>query len=288
MTPEREARSRAGLEEALRAGLDAMSRGGGTALDAVEAAIRVLENCPLFNAGRGSVLNHDGEFELDAGLMEGPGRRAGAVAGLRRIKNPIAAARAVLEHSGHVFLAGEGAERFAREQGLETAEPEYFRVQERLEALRRALRREADDPRGPASRMGTVGAVALDPHGQLAAGTSTGGTTAKRPGRVGDSPVIGAGLYVEPGVCAVSCTGDGEHFLRLAVAHEIVALVKYRGLTVEQAAGDVIHRALTEIGGEGGAIVLGVTGAAAMPFNSQGMYRGSITAAGEVRVAIYE
>jgi beta-aspartyl-peptidase (threonine type) len=286
MTPEREAGYREGLEDALRAGFAALQRPGGTSLDAVEAAIRVLEDSPLFNAGKGSVFNRDGCHELDASVMEGRDRRAGAVAAVTRVKNPVAAARRVLEASGHVLMAGPGADRFAEAEGLETVPPAYFRTERRWEAYQDALRKEAR-PDGDEHRFGTVGAVARDRAGDLAAGASTGGLTFKRPGRVGDSPIIGSGVYAENGVAAVSCTGDGEAFIRLVAAHEVIALMKYAGLSVVDAANRVVQEELARLGAEGGLIALGADGSFALPFNSQGMYRGLITAEGIARVAIY-
>jgi beta-aspartyl-peptidase (threonine type) len=259
-----------------------LNRDGGTSLDAVEAAIRILEDDPLFNAGKGAAFARDGRIELDAALMDGRDRRAGGVAGLTTVKNPISAARAVMERSGHVLMAGPGAEQFAREEGLDVVDPDYFRTPERWDALQAKLRHDGGRP------TGTVGAVALDRQGHLAAGASTGGTTGKRPGRVGDSPVVGAGIYAEDEICAVSCTGDGEFFLRLAVAHEIVALVKHRGLSIRDAGDRVIRDELTKLGGEGGALVLAPDGSYTLPFNSPGMFRGTIAADGTTRVAIYD
>lgn len=279
MTPEREARYREALESALRAGYEILEGQGGTSLDAVEAAIRVLEDSPLFNAGRGAVFNREGRIELDASIMDGRGKRAGAVACLTRVRNPISAARAVLEDSGHVLIAGPGADQFASERGLETVDPDYFRTEHRWQAYQTSVRDEG--------RFGTVGAVALDRAGDLAAGSSTGGTAFKRPGRVGDSPLVGAGVYAENGVGAVSCTGDGEAFIRITAAHELIALMKYAGSSVEQAARRVIGEFLPQVGGEGGLIALAADGRFAMPFNSPGMFRGSISPEGVSRVSIY-
>ena len=288
MTPERERAYREALTQALRSGHAALRAPGGTALNAVEAAIRVLEDSPLFNAGRGAAFDRDGRNTLDASIIEGKTRTGGAVAGLTRVRNPIAAARAVMERSGHVLMQGPGADAFAEEAGLEIVDPSYFRTEERWEALQETLRsRPAPEPSGR-HRIGTVGAVARDPSGSLAAGASTGGTTGKRPGRVGDTALIGSGTYAEDTACAVSCTGDGEYFIRLAVAHEIVALVKHAGCSVAEAARRVILGSLKDIGGEGGAIVLGADGDFAMPFHSRGMYRGAITADGTIRTAIYD
>jgi len=282
--PKAVAACRAGLGRALLAGFRALTAPGGSSLDAVEAAIRVLEDDPSFNAGRGAVFNRDGRHELDAAIMSGRDLRAGAVAGLTRAKNPITAARRVMDASGHVFLAGPGADLFVDAQGLETVAPDYYRTGPRWVAYQDAIRNA--EAAGPADRSGTVGAVALDRAGDLAAGSSTGGTTAKRPGLVGDSPVVGAGLYAANGVCAVSCTGDGEAFLRLAAAHEVVALVRYAGLTPAEAAVRVVHQTLRTVGGAGGVITLGPDGRFAAPFNTPGMYRGWITSGGRAEVAV--
>jgi beta-aspartyl-peptidase (threonine type) len=297
MTPEREKQYRRSLERSLRAGLAALQRKHGTSLDAVEAAIRVLEDDPLFNAGRGAVFTHEGRNELDASIMEGKDRRAGAVAGVSVIKNPISAARAVMEKSPHVLLAGRGAELFATRVGLEIVDPSYFWTLQRWNELKKALEEEekqkrtgrqgSERPHG-VPHYGTVGAVALDRAGNLAAGTSTGGMTNKRPGRIGDSPIVGAGTYADNEACGVSATGHGEFFIRYAVAHDIVALMKYKGLSVEKAADLVINDKLRKVGGEGGVIALDSHGHVAMPFNSEGMYRGYITQDGTVQLAIYE
>jgi beta-aspartyl-peptidase (threonine type) len=296
MTAEQEARYRGVLEQALRAGHRTL-RGGGRSLDAVEAAIKVMEDSPLFNAGKGAVFTHEGRNELDASIMEGAEKRAGAVAGLSRIKNPISAARAVMEHSEHVLLVGEGADRFAISQKLEAVNPVYFWTPERWKALQEALeneRRTADRPTSrsatapaPDRPFGTVGAVALDAQGNLAAGTSTGGMTNKRPGRIGDSPIIGAGTYADNATCAVSATGHGEIFIRFAVAHEINALVRYGKRTVQEAAREVLQRLPREEGGVGGVIVLDAQGNAALEFDTEGMYRGTITEDGTITTAVY-
>lgn len=281
MTPEREKEYRAGLEAALRAGQAVLTRGG-SSVDAVEAAIRVLEDDPLFNAGKGAVFTHEGRNELDASIMEGKNKRAGSVAGVTIIRNPITAARAVMDRSKHVMMIGRGAELFATKMGLEIVDPSYFWTERRWKALQDELQKEEK-----ASRMGTVGAVALDREGNLAAGTSTGGMTNKQFGRVGDAPIIGAGNYAENESCAVSATGHGEFFIRWTVAYDIAALVKYRGMSVQQAADEVINRKLKAVGGEGGVIVLDAKGNFATTFNSEGMYRGWIGPDGEPRVAIY-
>lgn len=300
MTPEREQAYRAKLEEALRAG-HAVLAGGGTSLDAVIATIQILEASPLFNAGVGAVLTNTGTAELDASIMEGEMLRAGAVAGIQRVKSPIALARRVMEASPHVMLIGEGAEAFAREQGLEMVENEYFRTEPRIRQLEEIKAREQtgqhlDRPAvDPASgyadpldqKHGTVGAVALDRHGNLAAGTSTGGMMNKRWGRVGDAPIIGAGTYADNETCAVSATGHGEYFIRAAIAHSVAAMMRYAGLSLAEAANAVIHGKLTEMGGTGGLIAMDRTGRVAMPFNTPGMYRGTIDDDGRVVVEIY-
>src|SRR5262249_37586173 len=271
-------------------------------LDAVEAAIKVMEDSPQFNAGKGAVFTHEGRNELDASIMEGAEKRAGAVAGLTRIKNPIAAARAVMEHSPHILLAGEGADRFAIGRKLEEVSPVYFWTPHRWKALQEALEQEGREARqrtssstaprpavgaAPDRPFGTVGAVALDRHGNLAAGTSTGGMTNKRGGPVGDSPLIGAGTYADNATCAVSATGHGEIFIRFAVAHEISALMKYGKRTVQEAAREVLKGLPQEEGGVGGVIALDAAGNAAMEFDTEGMYRGSITEDGTIAIAIY-
>jgi beta-aspartyl-peptidase (threonine type) len=290
MTRDKEAAYRADLEAALRAGYKELQRDGGTSLDAVEAAIRVMEDGGHFNAGKGSVYNHDGHCELDAAVMEGKLRRAGAVASVTTIRNPIAAARAVLEKSPHVFLVGRGAEVFAAERGLKIVEPSYFGTPERWQQLQDALKEEEKKERSrPKERhMGTVGAVALDRQGDLAAGTSTGGMTNKRFGRVGDSPVIGGGTYADNEACAVSCTGHGEVFIRHAVAHDIVARMKYLKQSVAEAAQAALDGLPPEKGGAGGLIALDAQGRFAAPYNTPGMFRGWITADGTVRVLIYD
>ncbi len=294
MTPEREAAYRAALEEALRAGY-AVIAGGGSALDAITAAIPLLEDAPLFNAGKGAVFTSEEAVELDASIMDGATLEAGAVAGVRHLKNPVLAARLVMEASPHVMLTGDGAEAFARRHGLEEVPNDYFHTDERRDALRRVQERERSE-RGDASTpsapeawqmTGTVGAVALDRAGHLAAATSTGGMTNKRWGRVGDAPIIGAGTYADDRTCAVSATGHGEYFIRLAVAHDVSARMMYLGETVEEAADAVIHGRLDALGGTGGVIALDAAGNVAMPFNTPGMFRGTVDAEGNVTVEIY-
>jgi len=278
----------AALRAALAAGF-AVLRAGGAAVDAVTEAVMRLEDDDLFNAGRGAVFTSDGKLEMDAGIMEGAGRKAGAVAGICGPKNPILAARAVMEHSENVLLIGSGAEIFLREHGLAFEDQKYFTTQRRLDALKLELDRRASgaaDTRSDADRHGTVGAVARDAAGNLAAGTSTGGITAKRPGRVGDTPVVGAGVFADNGSCAVSTTGTGEVFIRFTAASEIAARVKYGGQALARAADDVV-RELSAHGGDGGLIAIGREGPPALPFNSAGMYRGFVTADGVCRTAIH-
>jgi beta-aspartyl-peptidase (threonine type) len=277
LTPDNERAYRHGLEQALRAGFEVLSKGGAS-LDAVVAAVQVLEDDPLFNAGRGAVLNAGGVAELDASLMDGRDLRAGAVAGLRHVRSPIALARRVMDCSPHVMLAGPGAEEFALEQGMAPVANSHFVTERRRRELERYLQGIAAS--GDESLMGTVGAVALDADGNLAAATSTGGTTGKRWGRVGDSPLIGAGTYAANDCCAVSATGHGEFFIRAAVAHEIASLMRYRGLGVAEAADEVVMGQLVKLGGSGGVIAVGRDGRIAMPFNSAGMLRGAMDSRG--------
>ncbi len=287
-----EADARRALEAALRAG-HAQLEAGKPALDAVAAAIRVLEDAPQFNAARGAVFTHDGRNELDAAIMDGASGRAGAIAGVHRVRNPIVLARAVMEHSKHVMMVGDGAEAFAAEQGVELVDPSYFRTDKRWQQLQHALAAEA---KAQASNtplelpgkayFGTVGALALDAQGKLAAGTSTGGMTNKRYGRVGDAPIIGAGTWADAR-CAVSGTGWGEFYIRAAAAHEICARVRLAGQPLARAADGVINRDVPAAGGEGGAIALGADGSVALPFNTEGMYRGWIGADGVPHVAVF-
>jgi len=274
---------REGLERALAAGLDLLERGE-PALEAVVAAVQVLEQDPLFNAGRGAVLAADGSVELDASIMDGRDLRAGAVAAIRHVRSPIDLARRVMEHSGHVMLVGVGAEEFALEQGLELVPNAYFVTERRRAELQRILAGQSLP--GREDLMGTVGAVALDEHGSLAAATSTGGTAGKRWGRVGDSPLIGAGTYAANDACAVSATGHGEYFIRAAVAHEIASLVRYRGLDVVAAANDVVMHQLVRMGGSGGVIAVGRDGRIAMPFNSPGMLRAAADSNGRREIGL--
>ena len=356
LTPEREAAMRAALTQALQAGHAVLAKGG-RSMDAVTAAIRVMEDSPYFNAGKGAVFNHDGVNELDAAIMDGKTRSAGAVAGVRHIQNPIDLARLVMEKSPHVMMVGDGAEAFAQSQGMPLVDAKYFYTEERWQGLQRALEQErakaappatpdqqqpvtpgqppatpdqqqpstpgtqatppatpgtpATPPTTPATppakpgtqaaapltpgvdpitgdhKFGTVGAVALDQEGNLAAGTSTGGMTNKRFGRVGDAPIIGAGTYADER-CAVSATGHGEFFIRYTVARDICARVEYQDLPLPEAANVVIHDVLVKAGGEGGVIAMDREGHVAMPFNSSGMYRGYIGEDGTPTVAIFQ
>ena len=286
LTPEKEKAIRADLEQALRTGWKVLD-GGGTSLDAIEQAIRVLEDSPRFNAGKGAVFNHDGKNELDASIMDGATLRAGAIAGVHRVKNPVTLARAVMEKSKHVMLVGDGAEAFAKDVGVELVEPSYFRTDERWQQLQEALEQEeAEAPAPPNAHFGTVGAVARDKAGHIAAATSTGGMTNKRWGRVGDSPIIGAGTYANDR-CGVSATGWGEFYIRATVAHDICARVAYRGDDIAAAADEVVLKIVPKLGGDGGVIALDRDGNVAMPFNTEGMYRGTIDAKGNVRILIY-
>ena len=281
-----EAAIRAALDAALDAG-GAVLREGGSALDAAVAAVVVLEDSPHFNAGRGAVFTADGVNELDAALMDGATLRAGAVAGLRRVRNPILLARAVMEKSPHVMLIGDGAERFAEHAGLALVDPAYFRTEHRWKQLEEARAREAASAALPANAyFGTVGAVALDRHGHVAAATSTGGMTNKRWGRVGDVPVIGAGTYADDG-CAVSATGWGEFFIRLSVAHDICARMRYRGDSLKTASDEVVLRRVVELGGNGGVVAIDRHGNIAQPFNTSGMYRGWLRTDGSRGTAIF-
>jgi beta-aspartyl-peptidase (threonine type) len=308
MSPETEAQYRAAMRRALATGGDILD-GGGTALDAVEAIITEMEDDPMFNAGRGAVFTAQGRNELDASIMDGRTRAAGAVAGITRTRHPILAARAVMEHSRHVMLIGEGAEAFARAQNLEEVDPAYFFTERRWQQLEQELRRQnlpipprpAGAPPAPPQhsrltfpddhQFGTVGVVAFDTHGNIAAGTSTGGTTAKRWGRVGDTPVIGAGTYAQNGVCGVSATGTGEFFIRVGVARDICARMQFNHETAQQAADHVIAEVGATTGNDGaagdGVIVLDGRGHHAWSFNTPGMYRAFLEAGGEPIIQIY-
>ncbi|WDS38131.1 isoaspartyl peptidase/L-asparaginase [Pseudoxanthomonas sp.] len=290
MTAADEAEARAAMAAALQAG-HALLVQGKPAVDAVAAAISVLEDSPQFNAGKGAVFNHEGKNELDASIMDGATGMAGAVAGVHRVRNPIQLARAVMDHSQHVMMVGDGAEIFAREQGITLVDPSYFRIEKRWQQLQQALKEDrlgqAHADLTTAKHFGTVGALALDTQGRLAAGTSTGGMTDKRYGRVGDSPIIGAGTYADA-QCAVSGTGWGEFYIRAVAAYDICARMKYAGQSLKRASETVIDKQIPKAGGDGGAIGLGADGAVAFPFNTEGMYRGWIGPDGVAHVAIYK
>ena len=299
LSPEREAEYRAKLTEARDAGYAVLERGG-PALDAVVAAVKILEDSPLFNAGKGAVFTADGTCELDASIMDGSTQAAGAVAGVKRIKNPISLARAVMEKSEHVMLTGDGAERFAQQQGFDFVPNDYFYTTHRREQLERAQQREAakkakktaqiDSPADSAfdrtAKYGTVGCAALDRQGNLAAGTSTGGMTNKKFGRVGDGPIIGAGTYAHNATCAVSATGWGEFFIRVGVARDIAAQMEYKGASLKDAAAATIAK-VGALGGDGGVVAIDRQGNVAMPFNSAGMYRGFRLSTGVAGIEIF-
>jgi beta-aspartyl-peptidase (threonine type) len=300
MMPALERRYRSAIERALKTGHRKLAQGR-SSLDAVEAAVRVLEDSPLFNAGKGAVFTHDGRIELDAAIMDGDSHQAGAVTGLTCAKNPISAARAVMERSPHVLMMGEGANQFIREVAtaahLRLVEPSYFWTQRRWDILQEYLRKEeaSRTPKGGTEfstpgksdrKFGTVGAVAVDDEGNLASATSTGGITGKKFGRTGDTPIVGAGTFADNATCAVSCTGHGEYFMRNVTGHDVSARMKYKGLTVKQAASEAIE-ALGESGGKGGLIAIDSRGQFATPFNTPGMFRGFITLDGAIRVDIY-
>ncbi len=297
LTPEVEAQYRAALSQAREAGYAILEKGG-TSLDAVVAAIQVMEDSPLFNAGKGAVFNADGFCDLDASIMDGRTQAAGAISGVRRIKNPITLARAVMEKSEHVMLAGEGAERFAQKIGFEFVPNEYFQTDFRRKQLEAAKLREAaaakkktsslttSDHFDRVARYGTVGCVALDRQGNLAAGTSTGGMTNKKFGRVGDAPIIGAGTYANNATCAVSATGWGEFFIRVGVARDIAAQMEYKGSSLADAANATIAK-VGQLGGDGGVIAIDREGRVALPFNSVGMYRGFKLSTGAAAIEIF-
>ena len=284
LSPEAEQAARAGLTRALEAG-GAILENGGSSLDAVEAAVRVLEDDPHFNAGKGSVFTYEGHNELDAAIMDGRDRRAGAVAGLTRTRNPISLARTAMENSPHVFLAGAGANAFADDNGVEQVDPSYFRTEERWQQLQN-LKARGDNYFDVDLKYGTVGAVARDKEGHVAAATSTGGLTGKRWGRIGDAPVIGAGTYADDRACAVSATGSGEHYIREGVAHEICARMRFLA-EGPQAAADAVQADTRTLGGGGGVIVVAADGTPAWSFNTSGMYRGLLRRGAEPVVAIY-
>ncbi|MBY6015589.1 isoaspartyl peptidase/L-asparaginase [Qipengyuania gaetbuli] len=284
MTPEEDAAHRAALQAALDAGAKVLAEGG-SALDAIEAAILIMEDEPRFNAGKGAVYTWDATHELDASIMDGRTRDAGAVAGVTTVRNPILLARKVMTDSPHVMLSGKGAETFAAEQGIELVPPSYFDTEFRLKALERMKAKQLS-ALDVDLKFGTVGAVALDTHGNMAAGTSTGGMTGKRWGRVGDAPIIGAGTYADDRACAVSATGWGEFFIRVGVARSICALMEYEDQSA-QAASDAVMDDVKALGGDGGVIVVSPSGEAVFSFNTAGMYRGRATSAGINEVAIY-
>lgn len=294
MTAEKETAYKAALQDAIEAG-EAVLKKGGSSLDAVEFAIVSLENNPLFNAGKGAVFTHSGKNEMDASIMYGKDLTAGAVAGVTNIKNPISLSRAVMEKSDHVLLTGAGAIDFAKKINAEFAPDDYFFVQMRYEQLQKAkesdtmiLDHTEDNFENGEKKFGTVGCVALDVHGNIAAGTSTGGMTNKKFGRVGDSPIIGAGTYANNNTCAISCTGHGEFFLRSVVAYDISCLMEYKGLTLKQACDIVVMDKLVKIGGEGGLIALDAKGNIELPFNSEGMYRAKKSSDSDLYIGIYK
>jgi len=292
MTPEQEQRYIAALSAVVEAG-QAILAGGGSALDAVTEAVRLLEECPLFNAGKGAVFTHAGTHELDACVMDGYSLQAGAVAGVSRIENPVLAARLVMEHSPHVLLVGEGAHAFVAAQGMPLVDPALFSTPERRDQLERALAGDRvvldhDAPLDPDRKFGTVGAVALDVEGNLAAATSTGGMTNKLPGRVGDTPLVGAGCYANNANVAVSCTGTGEVFMRTLAAYDIAALMEYGGMSLQEACAGVVMDKIPALGGSGGVIAIDREGNVALPFNSEGMYRGYGYVGDAPNIGIYQ
>jgi len=272
------------LAEAVDIGYAILEKGG-TSLDAVEAVVQRLEDDSLFNAGKGSVFNSEGKVELDASIMDGNTLKAGAVAGVHHVKNPIRLARTVMEKSEHVFFIGDGAEKFAQEHGLELVDESYFFTEARWQSLQKAKAKESLTEK---EKHGTVGAVALDQHGNLAAATSTGGMTNKKFGRIGDSPIIGAGTYADNETCAISATGHGEYFIRAVVAHDIASLIRYKRLSIQAAAEEVVMNKLAKLGGTGGIIAIDRNANIAMPFNTDGMYRAYKVQGGKTFVAIYK
>lgn len=294
LTPEREIQYRLKLEEAVNLGYEVLNNGG-SSMDAINIAINTLEDSPLFNAAKGAVYNFEGEHELDASIMNGQNHKAGAVAGVKTVKNPIDLARQVMENSPYVFLAGAGAEAFAKQQQLTLVPNSYFNTDHRLESLQRAKEKlkklswqDVDQDLSIDYKMGTVGAVAVDKDGNIAAGTSTGGRTAKQFGRVGDSPIIGAGTWADNASCGVSATGHGEFFIRYHVAADICARVKYQKLDIQTAADQIIHGVLAPLHGEGGVIVLNAAGEVAYSFNTSGMYRAMRQNESKARVDIFK
>jgi len=272
------------LKDAMNTGADIL-KNKGSAVDAVEAVIKVLEDSPLFNAGKGAVFTAEGKNEMDASIMDGKSLKAGAVASVTTIKNPISAARAVMDRSKHVLLIGAGAEKFAGDQGLKIVDPSYFYTKERWDELQKAKEQQKSSGTDTVKKHGTVGAVALDQAGNLAAGTSTGGMTNKMKGRVGDSPIIGAGTYANNNTCAVSCTGHGEYFIRNVVAYDISALMEYKGLSLEEATRYEVMEKLKNQGASGGLIAVDKNGNIAIPFNTEMMFRGFINSDGKTEVS---
>jgi beta-aspartyl-peptidase (threonine type) len=287
LPPEQEEACRVALTEVLKAGY-ALLQQGTSSLDVVEAVVRLLEDCPLFNAGKGASFTHEGRNELDASIMNGRTLQAGAVAGITVVKNPVSAARVVMERSPYVLLVGAGAEEFARGEGLEIVDNSYFYTQRQFEKLEELKRKNVTQPSKSGEKFGTVGAVALDSEGNLAAATSTGGMMNKRFGRIGDSPVIGSGTYANNRTCAVSATGHGEHFICNVVAYDISALMEYKGLSVEAATEEVVLQKLVKRSGDGGVIAVDKAGNIAITFNSAGMYRGSVGTDGTKHVGIFK
>lgn len=283
MSPERQQEYTRHLDRALAIG-DSILRAGGSATDAVVLVVAYLEDCPLFNAGKGAVFTSQGTIELDASIMEGKSRNAGAIAGVTDIRNPIKAVRLVMDKSEHVMLSGKGASAFAREQGLDMVKNRYFFTDERYESLKQLQKRERQ--RSQQDKHGTVGCVALDLQGNLCAGTSTGGMMNKKYGRIGDSPVIGAGTWADNQTCAVSCTGHGEYFIRLTVARDVAAHMEYKGMDLAGAGNAVLDK-LTAMGGTGGFIAIDRNGNIAMPFNTSGMFRGFSRSDGDKEIAIF-
>ncbi len=286
MTAELQQQYEQGLQDALQAGYGVL-QSGGSAVDAVQAAVVSLENFPLFNAGRGSVFNNVGGHEMDASIMDGSNIDAGAVSGISHVKNPVLLARTIMDKSEHVLLCGQGAEQFAKKQGLQFEDDAYFYNQHRYEQWQQALKEDSISLDHNDKKFGTVGAVALDANGNLAAATSTGGMTNKKFGRMGDSPIIGAGTYANNNTCAISCTGYGELFIRAVVAYDISCLMEYKGLSLKEACHVVVHDKLVKIQGEGGLVAIDKHGNIELPFNSEGMYRGYATE-NERKVMIYK
>lgn len=302
MTPEKEKAYMDGLKSALDKGYAVLKRGG-SSLDAVEAAVREMEDNPIFNAGKGAVFTNDGKNELDAAIMNGQNQAAGAVAGVTTIRNPISAARAVMEKSPHVMMTGKGAEQFAKLQGLQIVDPAYFYTEERWKGLQRVKKQDSTkteldhgskpttslkQPENKDSKYGTVGAVALDVQGNLAAATSTGGMTNKRYGRVGDAPIIGSGTYANNATCAISCTGWGEFFIRLVMAKTVSDMMEFGNWSLDKAVAEMIQKRLPALGGDGGLIAVDKSGNFNMSFNTEGMYRGSVDREGNITIRIYK